>query len=182
MATYYGHREGLGPGEAVGGDEHRERPGAGHAAERRGPHPPHQAHRPAGGDLDLHLWMMLLELFDERRKDVEADRHPAHHRDRAGQHLLAIGDARRRVADVVEDAVAELEQRFAGGGDLHAAPQPHEQPLVELVLEQQNLAADGGLRHVQAGPGRRERPRFRDGLDDFELPEIHRPIVGRRQL
>ena len=54
--------------------------------------------------------------------------------------------------------------------------------MLQLLFEQQNLAADGGLRHVQAGPGRRERTGFRDGLDDFELPEIHRPIVGRRQL
>ena len=58
------------------------------------------------------------------------------------------------------------------------AAEPHEQPLVELVLEQEDLAADGGLRHVQPGPGRREGARLRDGADDFQLSEVHGPDCG----
>ena len=45
--------------------------------------------------------------------------------------------------------------------------------LGELLLEERNLAADGRLRHVQLPAARGERSRFSDGLEDFELAEIH---------
>ena len=83
--------------------------------------------------------------------------------------LLLVGDAGGRVVDVVEDAMAELQQRLAGGGDLDAAAEPDEQPLVELVLEQQDLPADRRLRDVQLGAGAGEGAGFGDGPDDFQL-------------
>ena len=94
---------------------------------------------------------------------------PADQVERAAQGLLAVGDAGRGVADVVEDAVTELENRLAGSGDLHAASEPDEQPLVELVLEQQDLPADGGLGDVEPGTGAGEGAGLGDGADDFEL-------------
>ena len=114
--------------------------------------PAQQPLRAAGGDLDVHVRMVLLELLQQQREHVEADGHPADEVERARERLLLVGDAGRGVADVVEDAVTELEDRLAGRGDLDAAPEPDEQPLVEFVLEQEDLAADGGLRNVQPAP------------------------------
>jgi len=44
---------------------------------------------------------------------------------------------------------------------------------VELVLEQQDLAADRRLRDVQTCTSTGERAGFSNRPDDFELPEIH---------
>ena len=109
----------------------------------------------ASRDLDVHVRMVRAELFQQQREDVEADGHPADEIQRSAQHFLTVGDTGGGVADVVEDAVAQLQQHLAGGGDLDAAAEAHEQPFVKFVLEEEDLAADGGLRHVQAcaGPG-----------------------------
>ena len=63
---------------------------------------------------------------------------------------------------------------IAGRRDANAPPDPQEDALVQLVLEQQNLAADRRLRHVQLSPGAGERSGLGDRLDDLELAQIHR--------
>ncbi len=55
-----------------------------------------------------------LELAQQGREDVEADGHPADQADRAAQRLARIADQRDRVLQVLEDAMTELQQRFAG--------------------------------------------------------------------
>ena len=65
--------------------------------------------------------------------------------------------------------MTELENRLSRSGDLHTSSQPDEQPLVELVLEQQDLPADGGLGDVKLGTGTGEGAGLSDGADDFEL-------------
>ena len=80
------------------------------------------------------------------------------------------------VLHVLEHAVAQLEQRFAGGRDADAAPDAVKHRLAELLFEQQNLAADGRLRDAQLLAGGRERSGVGDGADDLELPQVH----GRR--
>ena len=78
-----------------------------------------------------------------------------------------------RVLQILEDAVAQLQQRFAGRRDADAPADAMEDRLAELVFEQQDLPADGRLRDVQLLARRRERAGFGDGADDFELPQIH---------
>ena len=76
--------------------------------------PAQQPLRAAGRDLDVDVRMVLAEFLQQRREHVEADGHPADQVERSAQDLLLVGDAGRGVVDVVEDAVAELQQRLAG--------------------------------------------------------------------
>ena len=83
---------------------------------------------------------------------------------------LIVGDG---VLQVLEDAVAQLKQRFASGRDSDPPPDPVEDRFAELLLEQQDLPADRRLRHVQLFAGGRERAGIGNRADDFELPQIH---------
>jgi hypothetical protein len=103
---------------------------------------------------------------------VQAHCHAAAEAQRALQRRLAIGDRRSGFADVGENAPAQLQEGFTGVSEPDLAPEPKEQRLAQLLLEQQDLPADCRLRDVQAVCGRRERAGVGDGTDDFELPEI----------
>ena len=89
------------------------------------------------------------------------------------QRFARVADGRDRVLQVLEDAMAQLQQRFAGRRDADAPADAMEDRLAELVLEQQDLAADGRLRDVQLLAGGGERAGVGDGADDLELPEVH---------
>ena len=119
------------------------------------------------------LRMGPLELAQQGGEDVEADGHAADEADRAAQRLARIADQRDRVLQILEDAVTELQQRFAGRRDADAPADAQEDGLVQLFFEQQDLPADRRLRHVQPFAGSGEGAGFGDGADDFELPEIH---------
>jgi hypothetical protein len=69
--------------------------------------------------------------------------------------------------------VAEPEQLLAGRRDANLPADPEEQRLVELVFEQQNLTADGGLGEVEVPARAGEGASLRDGAEDLELPEVH---------
>ena len=69
--------------------------------------------------------------------------------------------------------MAELQQRVAGRRDADAAADAVEHRLTQFLLEQKNLAADGGLRYPQLLASCGERPGVRYGADDLELPEVH---------
>ena len=114
-------------------------------------------------------------LGEQRREDVEADRHAADQPHRAAQRLLRVADGRHGVLQILEDAVTQLEQRFAGRRDADAAADAVEDRLAELLLEQEDLAADRRLRDVQLLAGGRERSGVGDRADDLELPQIHAP-------
>ena len=72
--------------------------------------------------------------------------------------LLVVEDARARLLEVVEHPLAETEQRRAGGRDPNLAAEPEKQLLLQLLLEQQNLAADRRLRQVQLPPAPVKEP------------------------
>ena len=69
--------------------------------------------------------------------------------------------------------MAELHQRLAGRGNADLPPDAQENALVQLFLEQQDLAADRRLRDVQLSAGAGEGAGLGDRLDDLELAEIH---------
>ena len=69
--------------------------------------------------------------------------------------------------------MTQLEQRLAGRGDPDAPADAVKDRLAELVLEDQNLPADRGLRDVQLLPGGSKGAGLSNGSNDFELPEIH---------
>jgi hypothetical protein len=58
---------------------------------------------------------------------------------------------------------------------------PVEQLHPQLILESLYLTADGGLRHAQPAPGRREAEQFHDGRKVPELAKFHRAIVSDRR-
>ena len=117
--------------------------------------------------------MDAAQVLEQRRENIQADGHPAGQPQRAAQLARAIGDDADRLADILEDALAELHEALGRGRHSDLASDAQEQRLAELLFEQQNLTADGRLRHVELPPARGERPGFGDRLQDFELPQIH---------
>ena len=55
--------------------------------------------------------------------------------------------------EIVEETLAETEERRAGRSDAHLPAEAQEQLLLQFLLEEQNLAADRRLREMQALPG-----------------------------
>ena len=68
-------------------------------------------------------------LREQRRKDVETDRHAADQAQRAAQRFLLVADGGDGVLQVLEDAVAQLQQRFARRRDPDAPPDAMEDRL-----------------------------------------------------
>src|SRR5262245_12780609 len=69
--------------------------------------------------------------------------------------------------------MTQLEQRLSGGSDPDSPADPVKHRLTELVLENENLPADGGLGDVKLVAGRGKGAGLSDGPNDFELPEVH---------
>ena len=88
----------------------------------------------------------------QRRKDVQTHRHAANQADGAVQRLALVADGGDGVLQVLKHPVAELQQRFAGGGDADAAADAVKDRLAELFLEQEDLPADRRLRDVELRP------------------------------
>ena len=59
--------------------------------------------------------------------------------------------------------------------------EPEEQLLLQLLFEQQDLPADGGLRQVQLLAGAGERSRLRDRAQDLELSKVHAFVTPSRR-
>ena len=91
-----------------------------------------------------------------------------------------IENLRGGVANVCEDAVAELKESLAGRRHLHAADRSNEQRLGELLLEQQDLAADRRLRDVQLRASLGERAGLGNGAQDLQLTQVHGGILLAR--
>ena len=79
-----------------------------------------------------------------------------------------------RVAHVLEHALPELNERLGRRRHADLTAHAQKQRLAELFFEQQDLTADGRLRDVELPAARREGPGLGDGLENFELAEIHR--------
>ncbi len=139
--------------------------------------PPHETVGRPGHHLDVHVRVQALELLQQRREDVDRDGHPADQPDRAAQLLLRLAQPLGGLADVVEDPDRQLEQRLAGRRDLDLALDAPEQRLVELGLEQQNLARNRRLRDVKAAAGPGKRPGLGHRLENFELSQIHKAMT-----
>ena len=107
------------------------------------------------------------------REDIQTDRHPAEQADRAAQRFLAVGDAGDGVLQILEHPVTELEQRLARRRNPDASADAQEDGLLQLVLEQQDLAADRRLGHVQLVAGGGEGACLGDGANDLELAKVH---------
>src|SRR3954454_15560539 len=116
--------------------------------------------------------MLLAERLQQRRKDVQADRHAANEAQCSFDRSLTVENGRAGLLEIVEHPLAESEERRAGGGDPNLAPKPQEQLLIELLLEQQNLPADRRLRQVKLFSRARERARLRDRPQDLELTKV----------
>ena len=130
---------------------------------------------------DVELRVDAAQVLQQRREHVEADGHPACQPQRAAQLARPVGDRADRFADVLKDALAELDEAFGGRRHPHLAADAQEQRLAELLFEQQNLAADRRLRDVQLAAARGERSGFGDRLENFELAKVHGSVYCSRR-
>ena len=158
-------------------DRQREQPEVGVA----GAQLPNQARRRARRELDVDLRMFLAEGLEQGREHVEAHGHAADQADGAAHRALIVEDAGAGALEILEHALAEAEQRGAGGRDPDLAAEPEEQLLLQLLFEQQDLAADGGLREVQLLAGAGERSRLRDRAQYLELSQVHAFVTPSRR-
>ena len=117
--------------------------------------------------------MHAPQVLQQRREHVQADGHAARQAQRAAQLARAVGDRANRFADVLEDALPELDEAFGRRRHPDLAADAQEQRLAELLLEQQDLPADRRLRDVQLPAAGGERAGLGDRLEDFELSEVH---------
>jgi hypothetical protein len=97
--------------------------------------------------------MVPAILLQQHRKHVHAYRHAAREPNGAAQHLLTVADDSDGFLDIAKHAVAQLDERLACGRDAHLAADSQEDALVQLILEEQDLPADRGLRYVQFSAG-----------------------------
>ena len=117
---------------------------------------------------------MVAPVFLQKgRKHVHAHRHAAREPKGAVQHLLAVADDGDGFLDVPEHPMAQLHEGFAGRRNPNLTADAQKDALVQLVLEQQDLAADRRLRDAQLPTRPGEGAGLGDRLDDLELAEIH---------
>ena len=110
----------------------------------------------ADGHAHFEAGMNAPNLREKGREDIQADGHPANQSDRPTECLTRVADHRYRVLQVAKNAVAQLQQRFARGGDPDPPADAMKDRLAELVLQEKDLSADGGLRDVKLFAGRRK--------------------------
>ena len=87
--------------------------------------------------------------------------------------MLALEDARARLADVVEQPIAEAEQRRSRRRDTDFSTNAQEELLVQFFLEQEDLPAHSGLGHAQMLACARKRTAGGNRLQNLELSKIH---------
>src|SRR6185369_16251529 len=125
--------------------------------------------------------MDAAHFREQRRKDVEADGHASHEANGAFEGLARVADSGDGVVQVLKHPMAQLQERFARRRNADASSDAMEDRLAEFVLEQQDLAADGGLRDVQLFARGGERAGVGDRADDLELPEVHAVSIHSRR-
>jgi hypothetical protein len=158
-------------------DGQREQGQVGHSSLDPAKEPRRAAHR----DLHFDVWMVPPEFAQQSRQDVQRDGHPADDVDRAAEALVLIDDRGAGLPDIREDTFGKLQHGVARRGQLDSSAEPDEQRLVDFVLEQQHLPADGGLRQMQldAGPG--EGAGVGNGANDLELTQVHGGVLAKKQ-
>ena len=124
--------------------------------------------------------MNAAHLREQRGKGVQAHRHPTHQPHRAPQRFALVADRRHGVVQILKHAVAQLEQRFAGRRDPDAPADPVKHRLAKLLLEQQDLPADGRLGYVKFFARGGERAAVSDRPDDFQLAQVHAASIHSR--
>ena len=132
-----------------------------------------ETRRRARCELHIDVRMQLAERLQQRRKHVEADGHAADQPQASCHALLALDDGGAGLFEVVEQPLAEAEERRSGRRDPDLASEPQEQLLLQLLFEQEDLPADGRLGEMELLAGAGERSGVGDGAQDLELPKVH---------
>ena len=132
-------------------------------------------HRLAGcGDGQAHVkaGMNAAQVLQQRRKDVQAHRHAAGQAKCSTELAGAIGDLAERLPHVLKDPLPELDEALGGRRHSDLPADPQEQRLAQLLFEQQDLTADGGLRHVEPPAARGKRSGLGDRSEYLELAKV----------
>jgi hypothetical protein len=89
--------------------------------------------------------MDAAHFCEQRGKHVQADGHASDEANGAFERFARIADRCDGVVQVLKHPMAQLQERFARRSDADAPADAMEDRLAKFVLEQQDLAADGGL-------------------------------------
>ena len=114
--------------------------------------------------------MLPFQLGQQRRENVEANRHAAKQPDSPAQRpwlsvipaIVSFRSWKTRCDSCSSESPA---------GVIDAAADAEKDGLLQLFFEQQDLPADRRLRDVQLVAGRGERAGLRDGANDLEPDE-----------
>ena len=157
-------------------DRQRQQPGVDAAAADLLHRPPRQ------GDRQPHVQVRVdpAEVLEQRRKHVKAHGHAARQPKRAAQLARPVGNRADRLAHVQEHALAQLHEAFRRRRHPHLTADAQKQRLAQLLLEQENLAADRRLRDVQLPPARGEGAGLGDGLENLQLAKVHGSVYCSR--
>src|SRR6267378_404233 len=116
-----------------------------------------------------------LELADQLRQQVLADRHAAADEERAPELAADVLQSRFELRGQGEDALGVLERYDAGGGERDAALRAVEKARVEVFLELLDLEGHRRLRHEQRVGRLGEGEVLRDRVEDLKTPVGHIP-------
>ncbi|SCM79246.1 hypothetical protein KL86PLE_90306 [uncultured Pleomorphomonas sp.] len=130
-------------------------------------------------ELQLDVGVEVDELVDARGQPGGADADGGGDAQRAGRALAAVGQPALHVLELQEHVMGGAVEQFALLGEDQAAGVAVEQRHAEILLEGADLAADGGLAHVQAVAGVGEAPGVGGGVEYPELVPIHRVPLCR---
>lgn len=117
--------------------------------------------------------MHTPKVSQQSRKHVETHAHPTDEAQGSPERLLLIADFRQGVADVLEDAVTQLQQCVTGRRDPDPPAYAVKDRFAQLLLEQRHLPADGRLRDVELVASCRERAHLCNRTKHLELPQVH---------
>ncbi len=121
-----------------------------------------------------------LELADELRQQIFADRHAGADQERPGDMPGELLEARIELAREPEDAFRVLEREDPGRGERDAAARPVEQARVVLLLELADLEGHGRLRHEERLRRLGEGEVLRNRVEDLETAISHPRILREK--
>ncbi|GAO25471.1 cytochrome b subunit [Alicycliphilus sp. B1] len=143
--------------------------------------PRHQGLAQAHAEPFFHRDRGLREAGQELLHQIRREhvRHPRGqpHRDSAARAALAVQHVGARLLPAREDGSRMREQRLPRGREHHAAPRPVEHALAQLLLQQQNLAAQRRLRHGKRRRGATQAAGLCHCHEVLQAGQVHVPRV-----
>ncbi len=123
------------------------------------------------GDLDFGV--LLAELGDEGWEEVGAGGEAGAEEECAAAEAVEFGEGAVGFGFDGEEAGGVGGEELAGLGEAGAAGEAVEESGVEGLFEECELAGEGGLGDLKFLGGAGDVSGFGDGVEDFEVVEVH---------